>query len=80
MGDNQRITSDDIKLNSLEDFIAYLQLRDLLYDAVPKGSPYSMLIQLYKCRPIPGEFTENEYAIAPKILIERRIHLDVRKD
>jgi hypothetical protein len=80
MGDKQRVTSDDLKVESLEDFIAFLQLRDLLHDAVPKSSPYSLLIKLYECRPIPDEYTENEFVIAPKILIERRVQLSTAKE
>lgn len=73
MKDKQSITTDDITIENLDDFLAYLQMRDLLHDAVPLSSPFRPLIKLYKLIPIIGEFTENEYLRAPKIYIERRI-------
>ena len=73
LGNRQSITTDDVVINDLDDFLAYLQMRDLLHDAVPIGSIYRPLIKLYRFIPVEGEFTENNYLVAPKIYIERRI-------
>ena len=74
LGNKIRITTDEIEVNCLDDLIAFLQMRDLLHDAVPPGSPYSQLVKIYKCKPVQNEYTENSFVVAPKILIERRIH------
>ena len=73
LGNKQRITTDEIEVNNLDDLIAFLQMRDLLHDAVPPGSPYSQLVKIYKCKPVQNEYTENSFIVAPKMLIERRI-------
>ena len=74
LGDKQRITSDEIEVNNLDDLIAFLQLRELLHDAVPPGSPFSQLVKIYKCKPVQNQYTENSFIVAPKMLMERRIH------
>lgn len=74
LGTKLRITTDEIEVNSLDDLIAFLQMRDLLHDAVPPGSPYSQLVKIYKCKPVQNEYTENSFIVAPKMIIERRIH------
>lgn len=79
LGNKQRITTDEIEVNNLDDLIAFLQMRDLLYDAVPPGSPYSQLVKIYKCKPVENEYTENSFIVAPKMLIERRIQLSQAK-
>jgi Wadjet protein JetA len=71
-GRQQRITTDDIKIESLDDFLGYLQLRDLAHDAVPISSSYRRLLSSYKVSPVVNEITENEYLVAPKLRIERR--------
>ncbi|BCL73707.1 hypothetical protein TUMSATVNIG1_56900 (plasmid) [Vibrio nigripulchritudo] len=74
LGNKQRVTSDEIEVSNLDDLIAFLQMRELLHDAVPPGSPYSQLTKFYKCKPVQNEYTENTFIIAPKMLIERRVH------
>jgi len=66
------ITTDDLRVESLDDFLAYLQLRDLLHDAVASNSVFQELLQSYRLTPVKGETTENDFLSAPKLRIERR--------
>jgi len=72
MGRQQRITTDDIEIESLDDFLGYLQLRDLAHDAVPASSSYKRLLKHYKVVPVANETTVNDHLVAPKLRIERR--------
>ena len=72
LGSSQYITTDDINLTGLDEFLGYIQLRDLLHDAVPPSSAYRRLLHYYKVTSMPGESTSNQYLKAPKLRIERR--------
>ncbi|WP_419571507.1 Wadjet anti-phage system protein JetA family protein [Rheinheimera sp.] len=67
-----QITTDDIVITTLDDFLAYLQLRDLLNGCVPKSNPFYPLLEHYDVRTVSGENTENQYLIAPKLIIRRK--------
>ena len=72
LGDQDQITTDDIEIGSLDDFMAYLQLRDLLNDAVPPSSPFYTLLDDFQVRAVKGQITINTYLIAPKLTVSRR--------
>lgn len=72
MADKDKVTTADMAITCLDDFIASLQLRDLLNDAVPPSSPFYGLLEDFEVRSIPNEMTENTYLIAPLLLVTRR--------
>lgn len=72
MEEQVTITTCNLKIESLDDFLAYMQLRDLLYDAVPENSPYYSLLKYYQVSALPGQVTSNEYLTAPALRIVRR--------
>jgi hypothetical protein len=65
------LTSDDMTIENLDDFLAYIQLRDLINNAVPFGSPYEPLLRQYRVSIMSDEITDNEFLSAPKIRVER---------
>ncbi|WP_410750502.1 Wadjet anti-phage system protein JetA family protein [Citrobacter sp. U14242] len=71
LGKKSYITSDELKIETLDDMLAYIQIRRLLYNAVPLKSRYYKLAQLFRVSPVDGEYTENEYLTTPKLKIER---------
>ncbi|RUO80945.1 hypothetical protein CWI84_02195 [Idiomarina tyrosinivorans] len=73
------ITTDDITVDSLDDFLAYLQLRDLLHGCVPKTNPYHSLLDYYDVRTVEGELTENRYLTAPKLVIRRKSSASIKR-
>ncbi len=72
MGSQASITTSDLSIESLDDFLAYMQLRDLLHDAVPKNSTYFPLLRYYRVSVVPNKFTINDYLTAPELCITRR--------
>jgi hypothetical protein len=72
MAGEDKVTTADMEINCLDDFIASLQLRDLLNDAVPPSSPFYGLLEDFEVRSVPNEMTENTYLIAPLLQINRR--------
>lgn len=67
-----QITSDELVIESLDDMLAFIQVRRLLHNAVPPKSQYYKLAQLFRVTPIADEYTDNNYISAPKLRIERR--------
>jgi hypothetical protein len=69
--DKAQITSDDLVIETIDDMLAFIQVRRLLHNAVPPKSRYHKLAQLFRVTPMTGEYTENEYLSSPKLKIER---------
>jgi hypothetical protein len=69
--DKTQITSDDLVIETIDDMLAFIQIRRLLHNAVPPKSRYHKLAQLFRVTPMTGEYTENEYLSSPKLKIER---------
>ncbi len=72
LGDSEQVTTSAMTITDLEDLMAYMQLRDLMHDGLPKNHPYQVLLTQYKVAPIPGETTTNAFIESPALLIERR--------
>ena len=72
LGSKVSITTSDLSIKNLDDFLAYIQLRDLLYDAVPSNSVYLPLLSYYQVSPVVNKTTVNDYLTAPELLIYRR--------
>lgn len=70
--DKTLITSDELVIETIDDMLAFIQIRRLLHNAVPPKSRYHKLSQLFRVTPMTGEYTENEYLSSPKLKIERR--------
>ncbi len=70
--DKVSITTSDLKIECLDDFLAYIQLRDLLHDAIPSNSVYIPLLKYYQVSPVRNKITVNDYLTAPELLIYRR--------
>lgn len=71
LGKKNHITSDELQIETLDDMLAFIQIRRLLHNAVPPKSRYYKLAQLFRVMPVAGEYTENEYLSTPKLKIER---------
>lgn len=71
LGDADSLTTARISIDSLDDFIAFLQLRDLLHDAVPPSSPFYGLLDDYRVESF-GDEVKNQFVVAPELRIERR--------
>lgn len=72
LGEKDSITTDDIDVNNLDDFIAFLQLRDLLHDAVPPSGTFYELLEDYEVDVDESKVTENKYVVAPQLIVRRR--------
>lgn len=79
LGKKSYITSDELQIETLEDMLAFIQLRRLLHNAVPPKSRYYKLTQHFLVMPIAGEYTENKYLSTPKLKIERRSPLQSKE-
>ncbi len=71
LSDKAFVTTCDMTINGLDDFLAFIQLMELLHNAVPANSPFSALSKQYKVTPVPGVITDNEFISAPAIRVER---------
>lgn len=76
---DMELTTDDLVIETVDDMLAFIQLRRLLHDAVPAKSRYHKLAQLFRVTPIPDEYTENKFLSAPKLKIERRSPLQSKE-
>lgn len=71
LGDKASVTTCDMSINCLDDLLAFLQLRELLYNSVPIDSPFEQLSKTFKVTPVVGVITDNKYITAPSLKIER---------
>lgn len=65
-----KMSSVDLHVDSLDDLLAFMQLRELLHNCVPEDSPYKALSTKYRVTPIPGKTSDNAFMSAPAINIE----------
>lgn len=77
LGSKNAITTDEMAINSLDDLLAFLELRKLINDGVSQGSVFRPLLKYYKVVSNPNRLTNNEYIRAPQLIITRR---SVRKE
>lgn len=66
------ITTDDLKIDSLEDLLAFVDLRNLNHQNAIKAQSSNHISRKYKVIPIENAVTKNKYVVAPKLFIERR--------
>jgi hypothetical protein len=70
MSGKRSITSCELNITSLDDLLAFMQLRDLLYNCLPIDHAYEDLSDKYRVSPIPGVMTDNKYLKTPAIQID----------
>tara|TARA_R110001599_G_scaffold213875_3_gene411689 strand:- start:1887 stop:3290 length:1404 start_codon:yes stop_codon:yes gene_type:complete len=66
------ISTDDLAIESLDDLLAYIELRNLIYQNAQSGQSSNHLSSKYKVTPVKNAITQNKYIVAPKLIIERR--------
>lgn len=71
LGDKSAVTTCDMIINGLDDFLAFIQLRELLHNSVPINSPFANLSKTFKVTPVTDVMTDNEYITAPSLRVER---------
>ena len=60
-----------MQIDNLDDLLAYLEVRKLMAGSQSKGGNYAALAQQFNVQINPGHITENEYVIAPQLVIQR---------
>jgi len=63
------VSSDELVIETIEDFCAYMTLLNLSLGNLVKNSDMADIQELYEFNRITNETTENKYLVSPKIII-----------
>ena len=71
LGAKSQMTSCEMKIDNLDELLAYLDVRKLIASAQAKGGNYAAIAQQFHVNINPGHITENDYVTAPQLVIQR---------